>query len=67
MVPPRWIYVDKIVGLSEMAERLKWDSSTVANWAKRYDDFPEPIRQLHAGKFYDWEEILKWAIAHGKR
>lgn len=51
---------DYLVGISEIAEETGNNHNTVANWPKRYADFPEPIAELRCGRIYLWSEIETW-------
>lgn len=56
----------ELVGAHEIAKRLGWERSTVANWAVRYDDFPKPVAWLHAGRIWRWSEVRAWAERTGR-
>lgn len=43
----------EIVGLYEIALKADVTTTAVTNWTKRYDDFPKPVAEIKAGKFYD--------------
>lgn len=54
------LVADDLVGLSEIAERVKLSPQAVINWRKRYEDFPTPVATLKAGPVYRWSDIATW-------
>lgn len=48
------------VGIAEVAEMAEVTPSAVCNWRERYDDFPDPIVDLHLGPVFDKKDITKW-------
>ena len=38
----------------------------VANWRKRFDDFPEPIGKDGRQPLFDREDVIAWLTANGK-
>lgn len=60
------ICVHDPVGITEIAERLRARPNTVSNWVKRFDDFPDPLFTLAAGRVWEWADITTWATAHHK-
>jgi chromosome partitioning protein len=55
----------KLVGISEIAEMATPPVSkqAVANWRRRFDDFPSPAQTLQAGPVWDAEVIGEWLKA----
>jgi len=51
---------DEIVGLEEIAEFTGVSVSAVANWRRRYSDFPQPVFELKAGPIFVREAIREW-------
>lgn len=54
----RRVDVDDIGGLAEVAERYKWNPSTLTTWVNRYTTCPKPITTLRRGALYvvsDWD------------
>lgn len=49
-----------IVGGVEIAERLGVTRAVISMWQKRYPDFPAPVIELSAGRFYRWTEVQAW-------
>lgn len=66
LAKPQNLNTRELVGAQEIADRLGWDRSTVANWAARYDDFPKPVAWLHAGRIWRWSNVLAWAKRTGR-
>lgn len=58
--------MDKIVGLSEIAQMANVSTAVVNNWINRYEDFPAPIYHLKAGNFYNESQIETWLKRKGK-
>ena len=57
----------KIIGVYEIAERAGVTTGAVTNWIRRYaDDFPKPVTELQAGKFYDSDQVEAWLRKRGK-
>lgn len=50
----------EIVGLYEIALKADVTTAAVTNWTKRYDDFPKPVAEIKAGKFYDSDQVDSW-------
>ena len=50
--------MSKVIGVYEIAERSGVTTGAVTNWIRRYaDDFPKPVTELQAGKFYDSDQV----------
>ena len=61
-----------VVTVAEIVQRLGYKSgSTVGEYAKRYPDFPSPVRTYTvrgnaALHLYWWPDVERWAIKHGR-
>lgn len=44
-------------------------TNVVANWVKRYDDFPEPKFEIAGGSIliYDQDEVVRWWMARSPK
>ena len=49
-----------IVGVFEIAELASVGPSAVANWRKRFDDFPSPLAELKSGPVFDENQVRLW-------
>lgn len=49
-----------LLGVHEVADLAHVSTSAVANWRKRFADFPKPLAELKAGPVYDEEQIRQW-------
>lgn len=49
-----------LIGLYEIAEMANFSPSAVANWRKRFQDFPPPLAELKSGPVFDENEIKLW-------
>lgn len=49
-----------LVGLYEIAEMAQVGPSAVANWRKRFSDFPKPVAELKSGPVFRREQIRSW-------
>lgn len=59
------IPLDRIVGLSEVAEFLGRNKQTVCNWmARGQHNCPAPFKELRATKLFDLDQWRVWAIGH---
>lgn len=50
----------ELVGLSEIADAAGVTRQAVANWRKRFDDFPRPVQTLQSGPVWQREVIEEW-------
>src|SRR5438034_287798 len=50
----------ELVGLQEIATLAGVTPSAVANWRRRFLDFPEPIAELKSGPVFRKGQILLW-------
>jgi len=48
--------VDDLVGVAEVADRLRWDRRKVATYISR-GSFPEPIARLAMGPVWRWSDV----------
>lgn len=56
--------VSDLVGLSEIADLAGGrPRQTVYNWTHR-PDFPKPIHELEAGRFWNREQVESWISEH---
>jgi hypothetical protein len=63
----RRLDVDKLVGATEIAERLRLaQSQTVHSWRHRYPDFPEPVARLKQALVWYWPDVERWAKKTGR-
>jgi chromosome partitioning protein len=51
---------DELVSLYEIAEMAGVTSPAVANWRKRYSDFPKPIVDLKSGPIFQKDQVRSW-------
>lgn len=58
--------MDEIIGLSEIAKLANTSTAAVNNWINRYSDFPSPVSQIQAGKFYNCSQVESWLRKKGK-
>ena len=49
-----------LIGVFEIAELAEVSPSAVANWRKRFSDFPNPIADLKSGPIFDENQIKLW-------
>jgi len=49
-----------LVGLQEVADMAKVTSSAVANWRRRFPDFPPAVVELKSGPVFDGQQIQGW-------
>ena len=51
---------DDLVGLQEIADMASVSSSAVANWRRRFTDFPAPLADLKSGPVFSRSVVLAW-------
>src|SRR5262245_54651757 len=51
-----------LIGLYEIAELAKVSTSAVANWRKRFSDFPTPLAELKSGPVFGEAQIKLWLV-----
>jgi len=52
----------RLIGLFEIAELAGVSPSAVANWRKRFSDFPSPIVDLKSGPIFDENQVKLWLV-----
>ena len=58
---------ESLIGLYEIAELAGVSPSAVANWRKRFGDFPHPLAELKSGPVFSESNVQLWlARRHGK-
>jgi hypothetical protein len=58
--------VGTVVGISDIANEAGVSRACVCNWAKRWPDFPAPVRVLAMGPIYSNAAVQAWRERHGK-
>lgn len=63
MTTPTTATGPELVGVAEIAERLKVPRSTVSMWDSRRatNSFPRPVERLSMGPVYEWDAVQTWA------
>jgi Z1 domain len=49
-----------LIGVFEIAEMANVSASAVANWRKRFPDFPAPLAELKAGPVFEESQVKLW-------
>jgi Z1 domain-containing protein/type III restriction/modification enzyme restriction subunit len=49
-----------LIGIYEIAELADVSASAVANWRKRFSDFPAPLAELKSGPVFGESQIKRW-------
>ena len=49
-----------LIGIYEVAEMANVSPSAVANWRKRFPDFPQPLAELKSGPVFGESEVKLW-------
>ena len=49
-----------LIGIYEIAEMANVSASAVANWRKRFSDFPAPLAELKSGPVFGESQIKLW-------
>lgn len=49
-----------LIGVFEVAEMANVSASAVANWRKRFPDFPAPLAELKAGPVFEESQVKLW-------
>jgi hypothetical protein len=68
----RKVDVDKLVGASEIADRLGLAyPQSVHSWRRRYEEFPQPVARLRSGRqrqtlIWNWRDVERWARKTGR-
>src|SRR5438552_3050023 len=53
-------YMESLVGVYEIAEIANVSPSAVANWRKRFADFPPPLAELKSGPVFSENAVRLW-------
>ncbi len=51
---------ESLIGIFEIAEMANVGASAVANWRKRFSDFPAPLAELKAGPVFSESQVKLW-------
>lgn len=51
---------DELYGIYEIAEMAGVTRAAVANWRKRFRDFPDPVKELRSGPVFDRGQVRYW-------
>lgn len=51
---------ESLIGVFEIAEMANVSASAVANWRKRFKDFPAPLAELKSGPVFSESQIKLW-------
>jgi chromosome partitioning protein len=51
---------ESLFGVFEIAELANVSPSAVANWRKRFPDFPPPLAELKSGPVFSESEVKLW-------
>jgi hypothetical protein len=51
---------EALLGVYEIAEAANVSASAVANWRKRFPDFPKPLAELKSGPVFSESEVKLW-------
>lgn len=65
--PTDVVDITRLVGLKEIAALAGVSSQAVANWMKRYPDFPEPLAKLRMGPIFDVAPVAAWLATRRAR
>ena len=57
----------ELIGVKEIAEMAEVSSAAVANWLKRYSDFPIPVEKVGSGPVFDSDDIAEWLKGRNKQ
>lgn len=52
--------LENLVGVSEIATLAGASKQSVANWMRRYENFPQPIQKLASGPVWNKEAVVSW-------
>jgi hypothetical protein len=56
---------ESLIGVYEIAELANVSASAVANWRKRFSDFPTPLADLKSGPVFSENHIRLWLTKRG--
>ena len=63
----RRLDVDRLVGATEIAERLGVARPQVIHeWRRRHADFPQPVAHLRTALVWYWPDVERWARRTGR-
>ena len=51
---------ETLIGVFEVAELANVSASAVANWRKRFPDFPTPLAELKSGPVFSESAVKLW-------
>ena len=51
---------EALIGVFEIAELANVSPSAVANWRKRFPDFPDPLAELKSGPVFSENQVKLW-------
>src|SRR5207253_6199432 len=51
---------ESLIGVFEIAEMANVSASAVANWRKRFPDFPAPLVDLKSGPVFSESQVKLW-------
>ena len=57
---------DLVVGITQIAERLRYPANTVSVWKMKDQSFPKPRYRVSRDLGWWWPEVEAWATEHGK-
>src|SRR5437868_3742469 len=52
--------METLLGVYEIADIANVSASAVANWRKRFSDFPTPLAELKSGPVFSENAIRQW-------
>ena len=61
------VRMQRLVSLSDIAERFGVTRQTVWNWTRRHEDFPVPIAQTASGSLWSFPEVERWGKSRRTR
>jgi hypothetical protein len=56
---------ESLIGIFEIAEMANVSASAVANWRKRFPDFPAPLAELKSGPVFSEGQVKLWLARRG--
>src|SRR6266496_1473062 len=51
---------ESLLGVYEIAEAGNVSPSAVANWRRRFSDFPQPLAELKSGPVFSESAVKRW-------
>ena len=58
---------ESLIGVFEIAEMANVSASAVANWRKRFPDFPAPLAELKSGPVFSESQVKLWLARRAGR